>query len=137
MNWLSKKRAIVRLLRDEGGVAALEFAIAGPLVLVFAVGTIQLGMALFAQAGLRNAVENGARYATIYPTPSDSAISNRILSGAEGLDPAKITGPTIRHGTSNGQPYIDISMTYDFPMHFPFTDTQSINFRYGRRAYQY
>lgn len=125
------------LRQDESGAAALEFAIAAPLLLVLCVGAIQLGMALFAQAGLRSAVESGARYAMIYPTPADTAITSRALQNAYGVDHAKLTGPTLSHGTANGINYVDISMAYSFPLHFPFIKNQSINLSYGRRAYQY
>lgn len=123
--------------RDERGAAALEFAVSAPLVLVLAVGSIQMGMALYAQAGLRSAVESGARYAAIYPTPADTVISSQALQNAYGIDTTKVNGPTFSHGTMNGINYVDISMAYSFPLHIPFVKNQSINLSYARRAYQY
>ena len=123
--------------RNDHGTATLEFAVGAPLILILAVGVIQMGMALFAQAGLRSAVESGARYATIYPTPTDTQIAALAMQSAYGIDPTKVTGPTLSRGTANGVNYVDISMTYSLPLHFPFVKNQSINLSYGRRAYQY
>lgn len=127
----------IRSWRDNCGTATLEFAVGAPLILVLSVGVIQMGMALFAHAGLRSAVESGARYAVIYPTPTDTQIATLARQSAYGIDLARVAGPTLRHGTSNGVNYVDISMEYSFPLHFPFVKNQSINLRYGRRAYQY
>jgi Flp pilus assembly protein TadG len=49
-----------------------------PALVVFVVGIAELGILFMANAGLRNAVAEGARYATIYPRPSDAQIRQRI-----------------------------------------------------------
>ncbi len=53
------------LLKDEGGVAAIETAIVAPIFLALLFGVIQCGMLIFAQASLHYAVQNGVRCAAV------------------------------------------------------------------------
>lgn len=123
------------LKADRRGSAAIEFAIAGPIFLLVVFGCIQFGRASLARSGLEQAVESGARYATLYPRPSDSAIKSKVKAKAYGLDPTKIVGPNIAYGTNNGMPFAEISMTYKFDLNLPFSSNQTIDLFYKRRAY--
>lgn len=49
------------LLRDASGVAAVEFAIAGPVVILLACMAVDMGLALFTQAALDNGTRDAAR----------------------------------------------------------------------------
>lgn len=123
------------LKADKRGSAAIEFAIAGPIFLLVVFGCIQFGRASLARSGLEQAVESGARYATLYPRPSDRAIKDKAIAKGYGLDPTMIVGPNIAYGTNNGMPYAEISMTYKFNLNVPFYTKQTINLFYKRRAY--
>lgn len=129
MNWR-------KLARNEQGASAIEFAVAAPILILLIVGMIQLGIVFYANAGLQQAVEAGARYATIYPVPSDSEIQTTALDSGFGMKASNITGPTIVHGTTNGVSYIDLSMSYQLPLNFGLFETPPITLSYTRRAYQ-
>ena len=131
---MTRRLAGLRQARD--GTAAIEFAIAGPVLILLMMGIFQLGMLLLARAGLSQAVEAGARYATIYPRPSDSQISARILASDYGMSSSGITGPTFVHGTANGSPYVSITMRYTMTLDFGFYRSSPIVLQYTRRAYQ-
>ena len=129
-------RPRLRLLRDCTGTAVIEFAIAGPVIILLLLGIFQLGMLGLARAGLAQGVEAGARYATIYPRPTDSDISAKILAHDYGMVASGITNPTFVHGTTNGTAYVDITMRYTVTLDFGFYRTSALQLNYTRRAYQ-
>ena len=124
-----------RIGRDRKGGAAAEFAIISPVLIGALVGLAQLGILFFANAGLSNAVAEGARYATIYPRPSNTQIQARISAQRFGLNPTYLTTPTITPGTSSGANYLEISMSYNVPLDFIFFDGPTVTLTKTRRAY--
>jgi Flp pilus assembly protein TadG len=128
---------LLSLWRDRSGVSALEFALVAPLFILLLTGIFQTGMGFYANAGLRSGVEAAARYAQIYPRPTDSQITTTLSSNTFGLNPALLSTPTLTHGTSNGQAYVDISATYNYPLNILFMPSATIALNYTRRAYQY
>lgn len=130
-------RTKYRILRDKRGVGAVEFALAVPVLLGFIVGIAQLGMLFFANAGLKSAVGEGARYATIHPRPTETQVIQRITDQRFGLDPAFITDPTVRTSKVGTRDYITISMSYDVPLDFIFYKTSPIKLVQTRRVYVY
>ena len=126
-----------RLRRDARGVAAMEFGLVAPGLVLMIVGIAQLGILFMANAGLQQAVEEGARYATIYPSPDSSAIIARVNDKQFGLDAANVTGPSVTPGTtSDGINYVDVTMIYSAPMNFVFFETDPVTLSHTRRAYQ-
>ena len=86
------KTLIKRLLRDDSGANVIEFAIAMPTLLVFIYGIFTVGKLLEANAGMQHALGEAARYATLYPTPTDAQ-----LQAIEGLEALLRTGPGDSH----------------------------------------
>lgn len=121
---------------DRRGASTVELAFTLPFILAVIIGILQLSTIFFANAGLKQAVESGARYATIYPSPSDSQIIAKVNASRYGLDSSRITGPSISHGTSNGVNYVDLSMSYAVPMNFVFFQAGSLTLSHSQRAYQ-
>lgn len=135
-------RLLRRIRRSEDGAAALEFALITPALVLFIVGIAQLGILFMANAGLRNAVAEGARFATIYDEdtegrPTDTQIRDRITSSDFGLDPANMTTPSITACTSGGDACIDISVSYDVPLDFIFFSLPPVTLTQTRRAFVY
>lgn len=106
------------LKRDGGGATILEFALVAPVLLAMLIGIAELAVVFYAQAGLKSAVEDAARYATLWPKPSEAQIKARIAAKRFGMDTAKIVGPTVTFGTSSSQNYVDISMTYNVTINY-------------------
>jgi Flp pilus assembly protein TadG len=124
------------LKRDERGAGVVEFALIAPLFCAFIIAIGQLGLLFFANAGLTNALAEGARLATLFPRPSDAAIASRISQKRFGLDPALLTGPTINHFTpANGATYAEITMTYSAPVNFLFLNLGPVRLTQTRRVY--
>ena len=129
-------KRLLTLRRDNRGAGAVEFALAVPALLTLIIGITQLGILYFANADLRNAVAAGARYASIYPRPSDTAVVQRINGKVVGLEQRYITAPTITHGTdASGNTYADITMKYDVPLNFIFVKTPAVKLTETRRVF--
>lgn len=77
-------RRLASLLRAEHGNAALEFALAAPLLVALLVPVADLGMAFSQKIQVQQAAQAGAQYATIHPWTSSSAtaISNAVLAAS-------------------------------------------------------
>lgn len=67
-----------RIGHNQDGATAIELAFILPVMLTFIFGILQLGMILQGQAGLSHALGQGARMATLYPTPDDAAIKQKM-----------------------------------------------------------
>jgi len=126
----------VRALRaSTRGSATAEFALAVPILVLFLAGIAQLGVLFAANAGLQQAVGEGARLATIYPRPDDATITARMHNASFALKATYLDAPTITHGVANGVSYVDISLTYHPALNFIFFMGPQISMTQSRRAY--
>jgi Flp pilus assembly protein TadG len=123
------------VLRDNAGVAAIEFAIAAPVMLLLILGIWNAGVMLFAQNGIRNAVESGARHATIFPRPAQAEILERVNAGYYGPSQGMIDGPSLVYGVQNNAPIVTITMSYTHETALPFLDLPPVTLRHERTAY--
>jgi Flp pilus assembly protein TadG len=130
------KRLRGDLAQADDGAAAVEFVVAAPFLIMLLAGIFQVGMLFLANAGLQQAVESGARYATLYPRPTAEQISSRVMESGYGLRPTGIEGPAISYGETDGTPYADISMSYSMRLDFVFFQSAPIELVHTRRAYQ-
>ena len=131
------KALFKNLARSKEGAAALEFVLAAPIVILLMFGILQFGIMFLAKSGLEHAVETGARFATIYPRPSDTEIADRVLASGYGMSADRISGPTLTRGTSpGGSPFVDITMTYTVTPNFVFFRLDPVQLQHTRRAYQ-
>jgi Flp pilus assembly protein TadG len=118
-----------RLLHDSRGATMMEFALVAPVFVTLIIGIAQLGLLFWANAGLHNAVAEGARLATIFPRPDAVDIRKRINISDFGMNPAGLSTPVVNYvaGTPS---YADIQMSYTTSINFivyqtPITLTES------------
>lgn len=77
---------------NERGAAAVEFALAAPILILVIYGIFEVSQLYWANAGIQHGLGEGARYATLYDpsttshVPTDSNIQARMN--------AKVFGPT-------------------------------------------
>jgi len=126
---------IRRLLAQSRGASAVEFALTAPVMILLLVGIAQIGIALAAGAGLRQAVAEGARYAALYPAPTDAQIIARVQQKRFFLNPERLTGPTLTRGVYNGVNYVDIHVAYSVQIVPAFAPRLAIPLSETRRAY--
>ena len=112
-------------IRDLGtgqdGAAAVEFALAVPVFVSMIWGLFQLGLLYEANAGVQHALGEAARYATIFPTPTDTQLQDKITSSKFG----------VANGTW-GTPEISAIDTIDNSKIITVTYTQGTNFLFFR-----
>lgn len=123
------------ILRNSKGAALLEFALAAPILIAFMIATAQIGIFFFARSGLKSAVAEGARYATIFPRPSNQQVADRINARRFGLDATKVSGPVVTDCLAGTRPCINIEMTYTSTIDFIFFETSPITVVESRRAF--
>jgi Flp pilus assembly protein TadG len=115
---------LAKLKRDERGMSVVEFGLLAPAFFTFVIAIANLGIFFFAHSGLKSAVAEGARLASIHPRPTNDAIRARISERRFGVNPADITDPTVTNctsdGTATGRPCVDIQMGYLVRMNFVF-----------------
>ena len=124
------------LRRDSRGVGAAEFALVAPVLISFIIGVSQLGRMFFANADMKNAVGAGARVASVYPVPSDSAILAAVNARLVRSEAATKATPTVVRGTdANGNAYVEINMTYSVPLDFIFFSAPAVTLKDTRRVF--
>jgi hypothetical protein len=104
-----------RIIRHEGGVAAIEMAFALPILIVMIWMFVQLAQVYRAVAGIQQALGEGARAATIWPTKTPDEIHDIIEARVYGIGPGDFD-PVMpecgNDGTETGN-YLDLKVTYD------------------------
>jgi Flp pilus assembly pilin Flp len=129
-------RPVKTLIRDQKGAAAIEFILAAPFLILLLVGILQMGIMFLAKAGLEQAVEAGARYATIFPRPSESDIRAKVLASGYGMQASSIDFPPLVYDNAGGSPYVEITLKYQVTPNFIFFQLAPIELQHTRRAYQ-
>ena len=122
-------------LRDDRGAAVIEMAIALPVLVLFLWGIFQIGIAFQASAGMQHALGEGARYATIFPAPTNDQIKARINDKKFGVGVGTFSAPTVTDA-SDGT-YKDMSVTFSMPMSFLFFNGPTVNLTRSKRVYIY
>lgn len=130
------RNVLPKLARDIRGATIVEFALVAPILIALLVGGMNIGIYLFAQNSVDNAVEAAARDAAIYPTPSDSdlqAIFSDALLKQETTIPVKLA---VAHGSAtNGTKYVSLSTSYDLPLNIVLGTVGSFPVKAERRVY--
>ena len=134
---------------DEDGAAVVEFALALPLLLMFIWGISQFGMILAADAGIQNGLGEGARMATLFPTPGAPAVKQRIQNnifgnflGSYTIAEPQIVDVTKQTTDSSGKVrtvvvgrYMNLSVTYTVRPNFLFFSGSQIKMPRSKRVY--
>lgn len=119
------------LRRDKSGAAIVEFALAVPVLLVFIYGIFQIGVAFQASSGMQHALGEGARYATIFPVPTDAQIKTRVSASVFGTGIGTFTVADPVDGTN----YKDLRVTFTMPTNFLLFAGPQISLTRTKRVY--
>jgi Flp pilus assembly protein TadG len=63
---------LLRLLGEQGGAAAVEFAFTAPMAILLTVGAMEVGRAVWAHASIHHAAKETARFAAVRGAASGS-----------------------------------------------------------------
>ena len=131
---------LIRLIRDSRGAAAIEMAIALPVLVVFIYGIFQVGVAFQAVAGMQHALGEGARLATICQNPtaagvcstaSNADIKAKIAQKVFGTGVGTFGEPSVTDGAG----FKTLSVTFSMPMNFLFFQGPPINLTRSKKVY--
>ena len=120
-----------KLRRNDDGSAAIEMAIAVPALIVLIYGLFRFGLVYEANAGMSHALGEGARYATIFPTPTDAQIKTRMQDSLFG----KGYGSFTVADPANDATSKTLTITYTTPMHFLLFSTPNVSLTRTKRVY--
>ena len=124
------------LRRDNRGAAAVEFALAVPILITFIYGIFQVGLLFQASAGMQHALGEGARFATLFPTPTDAQIRTRIENKVFGNSYGTFAVADPVPGTSDdGSNFTTLSVTYSMPMNFLFFPGPTVSMSHQKQVY--
>jgi len=103
-----------KLLRDESGASALEFAIIAPAFFLFIFGIIGAGLLFWTQTGIQHGAEMAARCASIDSTqcPNANSITSYATKQSFGLS---LPSSTFTHSTPDCGNQVDANYTFDWP----------------------
>ena len=119
------------LRTDAQGAATVEMALTLPILMMLIYGIFQIGVILAANAGMQHALGEGARYATLFPTPNNDQIVARITAKKFGVHVGSWTTPTVTNGTG----YKDLSIGYSVTPNFLFFNGPTIAWTREKRVY--
>ena len=105
------------LFASDGGAAALEFAIVGPVFIMLTMGIIYLCLLLFSMASMQFAVEEGARCASVKTTVCTDSTSTINYTNAAYYGP--LTAPTFTY--ANAACGHSVSSSTNFALFIGFT----------------
>lgn len=125
-----------KIRRDEQGAAAVEFALAVPILILMIWGIFQVGIAFQASAGMQNGLGEGARYATLFPTPTDTEIQDRISTKAFGTGIGTFSTPTVTTPAATVCVKCKVlSVTFTMTPNFLFFNGPAITLTRTKRVY--
>jgi Flp pilus assembly protein TadG len=134
------KLTIIR--RDDTGAAAIEFAIAAPVLVALIWGIFQLACLFWANAGMQNALGAGGRLATLCQggtsnnqctVPTPTAVYNAMDAAKFG--PRDGTMTVITPTPTAGSGFMDLEVTYTRTMTFLFINGPTISLDRKKRVY--
>jgi Flp pilus assembly protein TadG len=122
-------------VRTEGA-AAVEAALALPVLFAFIGAIFMLGNLLLAQASVDHATGEAARFSTIYPTPSKAEIEAKARGALFDNHKDAVREVTVTMGVdADGRKYADIAIIYDFPLISWFMQGSAQTLTQSRRTY--
>jgi len=106
--WRSLRRLASGKADDCRGVAAIEFAIVGPMLVVMMVCTIDLGTGIFRKMQVQNAAQAGAIYAALHGFTA-SSISTAVTSATNLSGISASPAPTTYCGCASSNTISSVS----------------------------
>ena len=129
--------------RCQRGAAAIEFAIAVPVLVVMIYGIFQLGLIFQANAGMQHALGEGARMATLCipsgnacSSPTDTEIVAKMTATKFGTNIGSFGTPTSADPGSSVCTFCrDLTITYTVTPNFLFFSAPAITLTRTKRVY--
>ena len=120
---------LLHIARDQGGAAAVEFAIVSSVFVAFILGIAYLGIMLYTDLAVHWALEKGARVAEINTSTTQTAVAaaiNGYLNGM-GVPSATVTYTVAKSTITRAHITATLTQSYTIPFIRQFNITFSAN----------
>jgi Flp pilus assembly protein TadG len=94
-NWGSLRNLLRAMSDDRRGVAAIEFAVMAPTLVMMTICTLDLGMGIYRNMQVQNAAQAGAQYAMVHDF--DANVISSVVSNATGLSSISASPPPMQY----------------------------------------
>jgi Flp pilus assembly protein TadG len=134
------------LIANDRGATIVEFAVIAPVLITMMIGVLQVGAWVQAYNGVRNVVNDTARFAMVEyqrgNKVSDDAIEDRALeiatSGKYNLDPSLVLPTVSAKATQvSGVKQLNLQISYTAPDFLPIVQTVAPRIQYSRDLFLY
>ncbi|WJY19800.1 pilus assembly protein [Alteriqipengyuania flavescens] len=125
-----------KLRRNEVGAPLVEFALTLPIIMIVFMGAFGIGNYMYAKNAVNHALDEAARTASIFPTPTDAKIKT-AYSNALTRDFTADGGTTLTpiHGKSGTIDYVDLKATASIDVDFAFYTKKGVKIEAKRRVF--
>jgi Flp pilus assembly protein TadG len=111
------------LWADRSGGAMLEFAILGPVFLLFLIGFFQVAWAMYCANSVRYALHNSGRALVLNPTMSATDFQALVRASVTPLAGENVSVSLTKTFPSAGLQLAQATATYDYQIVAPFMPT--------------
>jgi Flp pilus assembly protein TadG len=115
-------------LGNRSGGAALEFALLGPVFLLFIIGLFQVCWAMYCSSSVRYALHNSARALVLNPSMSQSDFQALVTSAVTPLVAQNVAVTLVKTSPGNGLQLSTATATYNYQIVIPFIPTYNGQF---------
>jgi Flp pilus assembly protein TadG len=98
-----------RLRQDRSGIAAVEFALVAPMLILLLLGVLEFGRLMWVNSNLQFAAEQATRYAIAHTSASPDDITAQAQSALQGMGVTGVQFDVVNSATS-----VSVTLTYNF-----------------------
>lgn len=114
------RRVLNRFSRGEFGTSTIEMAFVFPMLALFILGIMQVGLYQFGHHSAQSALDKTARRIVVMDRPSTSEVSG-VLSGViESPIVGAYSQPRITEVSKHGETFARIELDYNYTLPLPF-----------------
>jgi Flp pilus assembly protein TadG len=124
----ARGRRLRRLAADCSGGAALEFAVFGPVFLLFVIGVFQVSWAMYCANSVRYALHNSGRALVLNPGMTQSQFQTLVQAAVTPLASPNVTVTLTKTYPSAGLQLATAKATYSFQIVVPLMPTYNGTF---------
>ena len=122
--------------RRRRGQALVEFSLVAPIFFFLIFGIIDFGRYVYYVQVLNNGAREGARYATLWPTPSDTAIRDRISNTVFGVGVGEFGTPDVATPDEDDCTHCrDLEVTFTMTPNFLLFEGPEFTITRSKRVY--
>lgn len=122
MSRFARSRPLDALRRDRSGVAAIELALALPLLVVVTFAIVDFGRALAARNEMSHALGRAMRLVHLDPTVTPEQIEDSLESYLSNFD----ADMTVQITEVSGTNFMEVSVNFPFKLAIPFSPVKEV-----------